>query len=170
MGRTKHFLSTVPKAADAIVGGWKLAALSTFISGDFPQFGNMIVSGNPCVSNPTPQHWFNTAAFAPVPANTYVLRTNPLQYSCLTGPTFWNLDGNLTKSFTIFERFHAELKIAAYNVTNRLNRGDPDTNVLSSTFGQALYQGAPGGIFGAQQGTYGNQSGRQAELGFKLLF
>jgi hypothetical protein len=155
---------------DAILGGWKIAGLSTFISGDYPQFGNLIVTGSPCVSNPTPQHWFNTAAFAPIPANTYVLRTNPLQYDCLTGPKFWNLDANLTKAFNITERIHAELKIAAYNATNRLNRGDPDTNVQSSTFGQALFQGSPGGIFGAQQATYGNQSGRQAELGLKIIF
>jgi hypothetical protein len=140
------------------------------MSGDFPQFGNMIVNGNPCISNPTPQHWFNTAAFSPLPANTYVLRSNPLQYSCLTGPKFWTLDANLAKSFHITERVHAELKIAAYNATNRLNRGDPDTGVQSSTFGQALYQGSPGGIFGAQGATYGNQSGRQAELGLKVIF
>ena len=109
-------------------------------------------------------------AFSPIPANTYVLRTNPLQYGCLTGPHFWNLDANLTKAFRITERFHAELKMAAYNATNRLNRGDPDTNVYSSTFGQALYQGSPGGTFGAQTATYGNQSGRQVELGLKIIF
>jgi hypothetical protein len=170
IGKGKALLGTVPKAADAIVGGWKLAGLWTFMSGDFPQFGNAIVTGNPCISNPTPQHWFNTAAFAPVPANTYVLRSNPLQYSCLTGPKFWTLDGNLAKSFNITERIHAELKIAAYNATNRLNRGDPDTGVQSSTFGQTLYQGSPGGIFGAQGATYGNQSGRQAEIGMKVIF
>jgi hypothetical protein len=140
------------------------------MSGDFPQFGNLVVNGNPCISNPTPQRWFNTQAFSALPANTYVLRSNPLQYGCLTGPKFWTLDSNLSKTFTITERIHAELKIAAYNVTNRLNRGDPDTNVQSSTFGQALYQGSPGGTFGAQGGTYGNQSGRQAELGFKVIF
>ena len=170
VGRGKQFLKDVPKVADAVIGGWKLAALYTFMSGDFPQFGNMIVTGNPCISNPTPQHWFNTSAFAPVPNNTYVLRTNPLQYSCLTGPHFWNVDGTLTKAFNITERFHAELKVAAYNVTNHLNRGDPDTGIGDSTFGQALYQGAPGGTFGAQGGTYGNQSGRQAELGLKIIF
>ena len=57
--------------------------------------------------------------------------------------------------------------MAAYNATNRLNRGDPDTGVTDSNFGQALYQGAPGGTFGAQGGTYGNQSGRQVELGLR---
>ncbi|MFN7994392.1 MAG: carboxypeptidase-like regulatory domain-containing protein [Bryobacteraceae bacterium] len=171
VGKGKPFLNSLPRAADAIVGGWKVAGLWTFMSGDFPQFFQTLqVTGNPCVSNPTPQHWFNTSAFAPEPANTYVLRANPLQYGCLVGPHFWNLDANLTKNFNITERVHAELKMAAYNATNRLNRGDPDTNVYDSTFGQALYQGAPGGTFGAQTATYGNQSGRQVELGFKILF
>ncbi len=170
MGKGKQFMNNLPRAADAIVGGWKIAGLWTYMSGDFPRFGNLVVNGDPCISNPSPQHWFNTSAFSQLPANTYVLRSNPLQYGCLTGPHFWNLDANLTKSFNITERVHAELKIAAYNATNHLNRGDPDTNVLSSTFGQALYQGSPGGNFGAQNATYGNQSGRQAELGFKLIF
>jgi hypothetical protein len=33
-----------------------------------------------------------------------------------------------------------------------------------------LFQGSPAGFFGAQQATYGNQSGRQAELGLKIIF
>jgi len=169
-GKGKPYLNALPRAADAIVGGWKVAGLWTFMSGDYLQFGNMNVSGNPCISNPTPDHWFNTSVFSPIPANTYVLRTNPLQYNCLTGPKFWTLDGNLTKAISITERIHAELKMAAYNATNRLNLGDPDTGVTDSTFGKALYQGSPGGIFGAQGATYGNQSGRQVELGLKLIF
>jgi hypothetical protein len=169
-GKGHALLNSLPKAADAVVGGWKIAGLWTFTSGDFPRFGNLVVTGNPCISNPSPQHWFNTAAFSAIPANTYVLRSNPLQYGCLVGPHFWNLDANLTKAFSITERIHAELKMAAYNATNRLNRGDPDTNVLSSTFGQALFQGSPGGTFGAQGATFGNQSGRQVELGMKITF
>lgn len=169
-GKGHAMLNALPKAADAIVGGWKIAGLWTYTSGDYPRFGNLIVTGNPCVSNPSPQQWFNTAAFAPVPANTYVPRSNPLQYGCLVGPRFWNLDANLTKAISITDRIHAELKMAAYNATNRLNRGDPDTNVLSSTFGQALFQGSPGGSFGAQGATFGNQSGRQVEIGLKITF
>jgi hypothetical protein len=130
----------------------------------------MVVNGDPCSGGRRPQQWFNTAAFSPVPANTYVLRTNPLQYGCLTGPGFFDLDATLAKSFKIKERVKAELKMAAYNATNRLNRGDPDTNVYSSTFGQALYQGSPGGTFGQQGAVYGNQSGRQVELGLKVIF
>jgi hypothetical protein len=170
IGKGRPYLNSLPRAADAIVGGWKVAGLWTFISGDFLQFGNLIVNGSPCISNPTSQHWFNTSAFSPLPANTYVLRTNPLQYDCLTGPHFWNLDANLTKAVRVTEKVQVELKMAAYNATNRLNRGDPNTNVLSSTFGQALFQGSPGGNFGAQGATYGNQSGRQVELGAKIVF
>ncbi|MDQ2898306.1 MAG: carboxypeptidase-like regulatory domain-containing protein [Acidobacteriota bacterium] len=170
VGAGRAYFNSAPKVVEAVVGGWKVAGLWTFISGDFPRFGNLGVSGNPCVSNPTPKAWFNTAAFSRIPANTYVLRTNPLQYDCLTGPQFWNLDANLAKEFRVTEKVRAELKMAAYNATNRLNRGDPDTNVLSSTFGQALFQGSPGGSFGAQGATYGNQSGRQVELGLKIIF
>jgi hypothetical protein len=64
----------------------------------------------------------------------------------------------------------AQLKMSAYNATNKLNLGDPNTDINSSTFGQALYQGSPGGTFGAQTAVFGNQSGRQVELGFRLFF
>ncbi len=169
-GRGRTYLNAAPRAVDALVGGWKITPVLQYISGDFPQFANMIVTGNPCISNPTPDHWFNTSAFSPIPANTYVLRTNPLQYNCITGPKFWDLDASLAKSFHIIERVRAELKLTAYNALNKLNRGDPDTGVLDSTFGQALYQGSPGGTFGAQAATSAFNSGRQLELGFKILW
>jgi hypothetical protein len=60
--------------------------------------------------------------------------------------------------------------MAAYNATNHLNLGAPNTNVLSSQFGQALFQGSPVGSFGAQSSQLGNLSGRQVELGLKIIF
>ena len=60
--------------------------------------------------------------------------------------------------------------MAAYNATNRLNLGDPVMDMNSSSFGQALYQGTPGGHFGPQTGTRARQSGRQVELGLKIIF
>lgn len=168
-GQGKQFLNSSSRVTNALVGGWRIAPVLQYISGDFPQFGNMIVTGSPCVSSPTPGHWFNTSVFQQLPANTYVLRTNPLQYGCITGPSFWDLDASLEKDFHMFERFNAQLKMTAYNATNHLNRGDPDTNVASSTFGQALFQGTPGGTFGAQGATE-YTAGRQIELGFKIMW
>ena len=75
------------EAVDAAIGGWKLAGVWTYSTGAFVRFGNLIANGNPCLDNPTPERWFDTSAFSRLPANTYVIRSNPMQYDCLTGPT-----------------------------------------------------------------------------------
>ena len=75
-----------------------------------------------------------------------------MQYGCLTGPHFWDLDANIAKEFRVMEKIRAELKMTAYNALNNLNLGDPNTNIYDSRFGQALYQGSPGGTFGALPG------------------
>jgi hypothetical protein len=48
---------------------------------------------------------------------------------------FWDLDMSLAKDFQFLEKFRAQLKLTAYNATNKLNLGDPDTNIYDSTFG-----------------------------------
>jgi hypothetical protein len=60
--------------------------------------------------------------------------------------------------------------MTAYNATNHLNRVDPDTGVTDSTFGQALYQGSPGGTFGYQTANEAVSFGRQLEFGFKIFW
>lgn len=168
VGKGRTFLSNAPRAVDALVGGWQVTGVVTYTSGDYPRFGSLVVTGNPCISNPTPQHWFNTSVFS-LPSG-YAIQTNPLQYSCLTGPSFFDLDASLIKNVHVTERVQAQLKLTAYNATNKLNRGDPDTNINDSTFGQALYQGSPGGQFGAQTATNGSVFGRQVEIGLRLMF
>jgi hypothetical protein len=68
---------------------------------------------------------------------------------------------NLAKTFNLTERARAELKVAAYNLTNRLNRAHPimdiKNDINNSGFGTALRQGA-------------NLTGRQMEFGLKILF
>ncbi len=168
-GRGKAFLGDMPRIADAIIGGWQITGVMTYNTGDYPRFTTALnVTGNPCLSNPTPQAWFNASAFS-LPTG-YQIQTNPIQYSCLTGPSFFDLDASILKNFHITEKVQGQLKMTAYNATNKLNRGDPNTDINSGNFGQALYQGSPGGTFGAQTAAYGNQSGRQVELGFRLFF
>ncbi len=169
IGRGKAFLGSMPRIADAIIGGWQINGVMTYNTGDYPRFTTALnVTGNPCLSNPTPQAWFNASAFS-LPTG-YQIQTNPIQYSCLTGPSFFDLDASILKNFHITEKVQGQLKMSAYNATNKLNRGDPNTDINSGNFGQALYQGSPGGTFGAQTAAYGNQSGRQVELGFRLFF
>ncbi len=168
-GKGKPYFSSAPHLVNALIEGWQITGELTFNTGSYPRFNQaLIVTGNPCVSNPTPQNWFNRSAFS-LPSG-YANQTNPIQYSCLTGPKFFDLDASLLKNFHITERVQAQLKMSAYNATNRLNRGNPDTNFTDANFGQALYQGSPGGTFGAQTAVYGNQSGRQIEIGMRVFF
>ena len=142
----------------------------TFNTGSYPRFDNLTVVSNPCQNVPA-GYYFNPKAFQPLPSGqTYTLRSNPLQYSCITGPSFFNLDASLLKNIRITEKWQAQLKMTAYNATNKLNFGPPETSQTSPYFGQALFQGAPTGQFGAQTATYGNQAGRQVELGVRLIF
>ena len=170
-GKGKSFLNNMPTAADAVLGGWKVTGVSTFISGAILRFGKMNYDGSdPTVSDPSPGRWFNTDAFSPIAANTFVIRTNPMQFDDLRGPKYHVLDATLTKRFSFGELFSMEFKMAAYNALNRLNRGNPNMTVTSSQFGQALFQGSPSASFGPQTMELGSVSGRQVELGMKIIF
>ena len=169
-GTGRPYLNTMPRAAEAIVGGWKVTGLLTYFSGAYLRFGKLIASGDPTISDPTPQRWFDTSKLTQVPSGTYVIRSNPFQYDGLTGPSYMLVDATLAKTFSLTERVKAELKMAAFNATNKLNRGNPDLNPASSNFGKALFQGSPAATFGPQTMQLGSVTGRQVELGIKIIF
>ncbi len=106
----------------------------------------------------------------PLSSNSSAIVPFNVQFSCLVGPSFWDVDASLLKSFNITERVHTQLKMSAYNVFNRLNRGDPNLNPSDPNYGTNLYQGAPGGTYGAQIATPANVTGRQIEIGLKITF
>ena len=86
-----------------------------------------------------------------------------MQYDCLTGPKFSQLDATLTKDFAVTERVRMELKMAAYNATNSLNRAGPNTDINSSQFGTGSLPGHAGGqLRRANSGTrqHHGQAGR----------
>jgi hypothetical protein len=179
-GKGRAFAGNVNRLTDALIGGWQITGLSTFTSGDYPRFNNLnsgaspinapvTIQGNPCQANPTPQSWFNTS-MVPLAANSSAIVPYNVQFGCLEGPSFWDVDASLIKSFHITERIRSELKVSAYNVFNRLNRGDPNMNPGDPNYGTNLYQGAPGGTYGAQDATPVNITGRQMELGLKIVF
>ena len=82
-------------------------------------------------------------------------RTNPPQYSGLTGPTFWQLDSTVSKMFPVTERFNLEFKLEAYNLTNSFVPTAPDMNVNSSLFGRSTNQA---------------NRGREVQYSIRLLF
>lgn len=153
-GKGRAFMGTAPAIVEGFLGGWQVAGSWTANSGPYLEFPALAVSGNPAIANPTPAKWFDTSQFAQL--SPYVMQTNPDHYANLRGPIYWDIDATLSKRFAVTEKIKAELKAEAYNLTNRLNRANPDLVVTSPTFGQSLRQNIT--------------VGRQVELGMRILF
>jgi len=154
-GKGRHFLSGAPRILDALVGGWNLTPVATWRSGRFIRFDGLVVNGDPRISNPGPNAWFNTAVFSQLPA--YTPRSNPWLYSGLTGPGQFIVNVSLVKGFNITERVRFVLRADSFNALNSITWADPDTGVLSSTFGRSTDQ---------LQNTFG----RRTQLGLRLEF
>lgn len=125
-------------AAAHILGGWQLSGIYTaqdgrpftpVLSTDNSNVGigadrpNLI--GNPKVDNPTPQRWFNAAAFAAAPRFTY----GSAGRGILTSDGLATLDLSLTKNIRISETMRMQFKGEFFNVTNHTNFGIPENRI-----------------------------------------
>jgi outer membrane receptor protein involved in Fe transport len=129
-----------------IVGGWQLSGIETIESGTpfTPVLGDTAslnsdcctlrpnVTGDPSVSNPSRDGWFNPAAFGVPALYTY----GNSGRNILRGPGVVRVDLSLMKSFQIHEKTRLELQCEGYNAFNRTNLGNPNTTVDSSTAGK----------------------------------
>jgi hypothetical protein len=145
LGKDRRYLSAALGALDFVLGGWSYSPLFTYNSGSLVEFGPLLVSGNPKLSQPTRERWFDTSKFQRLPP--YTPRTNPVYYAGLTAPRQWNMDSTLSKNFQIRKRFRAELRMEAYNLTNSIMWADPNVAVESALFGQVLKQSNRGREF-----------------------
>jgi hypothetical protein len=87
--------------------------------------------GNPHLSHPSPSEWFNTAAYAIAPPNTY---GNAGRNSIL-GPGYASFDMSLLRRFTLPERATLTLEAQSFNLFNRPNFALPAAFVGESNFG-----------------------------------
>ncbi|HVF89746.1 MAG TPA: TonB-dependent receptor [Blastocatellia bacterium] len=108
------------------------------------------VVGNPVLSDPTPDRWFDTSAFALQPFGTF----GNAGRNVLDGPDFKNVNVSLVKNTGLTERLNLQFRAEAFNVFNRPNFNLPDNFLLSPTFGRVLSA----------------QSPRHIQFGVKLLF
>jgi len=155
IGRGRQYFGSMPRGLDMLVGGWDVSGFLSWRSGFFTRFGSLVASGSPVLDNPTPQRWFDTSVFSPVPA--YTPRSNPWQYPGLTNPGFLSTEGSLVKRVPVVERYRVELRVDVFNVLNNMTWADPNTNVYSSQFGQSTNQ-------------LGNTFGRRVQLGLRVEF
>jgi hypothetical protein len=125
-----------------LVGNWQLNGILTltsgvpyyvYISSDIPNIGNFAPAiagngnvranqiGDPHLSSPSTQEWFNTAAFAPPAPFTF----GNSGRNSLRADWFKNLDLSLFKDFSFGESKSLQFRAEAFNVTNTPTWGIP---------------------------------------------
>ncbi|MGA2098795.1 MAG: TonB-dependent receptor, partial [Candidatus Acidiferrum sp.] len=142
--------------ADEIAGGWRLSSLFQWHSGVpftpvvessiadgvdpglTPSFnaGSLLypnLVGNPHVSNPSVNEWFNTAAFAAPTSGTF----GNLGRNTLYGPGFSNVNLSIAKNFRLpREGMSLEFRADAYDLFNHTNYHNPNAALGASDFGE----------------------------------
>ena len=164
VGQGKQF-NLHNSALNYVVGNWRLNGILNLTSGypytitapsGIPNTGTAWESGyqisaNSGVSNPSPEQWFNTAAF-----------TSPAEYTwgnvgrnSMRSDWKRGLDFSIFREFPITENKRFEFRADAFNVTNTPVWGFPHSSVTDSNFGR---------IFGT------NSTSRELQFALKLYF
>jgi len=157
-GRGRQFGAGMNKAADAVVGGWKLSVIPTF-RGGFPltlssnddhSETNSFQNRPNCIAPPHVLHkqpigngfygyrWFDPASYQE-PSTGYF---GTCSVSSVYGPGEQNIDGSVVKTFPITERQNIEFRAEFINAFNHTildspsNGGIDITNPDGGTIGQ----------------------------------
>ncbi len=173
-GKGQMALSSLPRVANAVVGGWRLSGVAVLQSGTYftPSFSGFDVSntnnltGRPDVVqgvslNPpggrSINNWFNLGAFSipGCPTSTPVCakpadigRFGNAGINIIAGPPVRNLDLALMKDFHTTERFAWQFMVQAVDVFNHPNFAAPTGNISSPATGAVITATA-----NAQQGS-----------------
>jgi len=158
-GKGKKFLNSGNRIVDAVLGGWSLQGLNSVMSGEpfsvssgakTAQYG---ASSRAILTTSTmpddslkpgalgPVFFTSTNDFALAPAGSTGMGRNMFQ-----GPTFWDMDGALSKTFRATERIKMTFRAEAFNALNHANyrklgsTSVGSTSILSSNFGTACCQ------------------------------
>ncbi|MBC7924214.1 MAG: hypothetical protein H7039_01015 [Bryobacteraceae bacterium] len=152
---------------NAILGGWEVTGIITARSGspfnvgigrDVANTGARSISQRPNVigdaysgAQNAPDLWITKSAFVEPSPFTF----GNLGRNRYIGPGFFQMDFGGYKNFNIAERLLLQFRGEVFNVTNRANFGNPDSNFDSGTFGRIT------GLTG---------SPLEAQLGLKIRF
>jgi hypothetical protein len=147
VGKGKKVGTNFNAFENAVLGGWQVTGVSTFKSG-FPigvvggvnntsSFGGNQrpdLSGNPTVSHPTLQQWFNTSAFLqPAP---FTFGDAPRYMSNVRVPGLQQFDIGIQKWFYWREILRLQFRAEMFNAFNRANFYAPDANFNDPAFGR----------------------------------
>lgn len=155
VGQGQWLLANVNRMWNTLIGGWQMTDIFQARSGDPLTFAyspstNQEVSplisvygrnayrpnqtGPVVAANKSYLQYFNPVASAfSLPEPFAPFGNSPR--NAVYGFAFWQLDTGLTKDFRVNDRAHVQFRAEAFNILNRTNFGDPQTNISSGNFG-----------------------------------
>jgi hypothetical protein len=152
-GRGRTLLGNMPRALDAIVGGWKTNGVWRF-SGGRP-ITVTVSDGNPLptygqqrpniVGTPKRNHgtdWIDNFFVDPTVfqrPDDFTLGNAPRAIGEVRSPWAFGVDLSLTKQFIVREQMNFEFRIEAQNAFNHPVFGAPDTGLDDGSFGTISY-------------------------------
>ena len=172
IGRGKKYFGGVSRAANAVLGGWRVTGIALVQtgpwltpyfpsslsdpSGTFPSSRSVSQQRPDCasgqtgyLSNPTTADYFNVSAFS-VPASD-IGRFGNCGVGILEGPGTGTFSSSVGKTFAISEKVGLRYEAQFANLFDILNKAAPNMNVASGSFGlisqsQLVQQAGPRSI------------------------
>jgi hypothetical protein len=153
VGKSQWLLPNLNRVWETVLGGWQMTDILQALSGNPLTFAyspnsNQEVSalisiygrnayrpnqtGSAVASSKSYTQYFNAANFS-TPAANAPFGNSPR--NAVRGYGFWQLDTGLTKDFHLTDKAHLQFRAEAFNLLNKTNFGDPNTNYSSTTFG-----------------------------------
>ena len=170
-GRGRKIGASAGGWGGALISGWQMNGVMVFqtgqpftvaLPGEFDNSNTGIanlgfgagdrpnVAGNPLLSNPDPQRWFNTEAFTMPAFGTF----GNAGRNIISGPPLRNMNVSLLKDTPLGEAATLQFRAEFFNVMNTPNFGLP--NIFFGTPGFSRVLAA--------------SDGREIQFGMKLLF
>jgi hypothetical protein len=149
VGRGRKVGTDLPRAVDAVIGGWQVSSIIRFGSGlplgfsapnPLGQFGIGVQRPNIAnltdlnVANQSPDNWFNTAAVT-APGQFEIGNAPRWIPNLRFGPTK-HADIAILKNFRPTERIRMQLRGEAFNITNTPQFGRANTTLGANDFGR----------------------------------
>ena len=127
------------RVVDTLVGGWQSSGVLTLQSGPLLSWGNYIYYGGPLHLN---AHQPNGVAFDVTQFNTVTaqqlannIQTFDLQFNNLRRDPSKQVDASLDKNFRFGEKRYLQVRFEAFNLTNHVTFGAPNTSPTNAAFG-----------------------------------
>ncbi|HET8549356.1 MAG TPA: carboxypeptidase-like regulatory domain-containing protein [Bryobacteraceae bacterium] len=155
-GRGRKWGGSWHRVVNFVAGGWQLNGVYQHQSGEPLGFGNRIYSGRiEDLVLPADQrsvdHWFvrdpngRAVAFNNNSGQqlTNNIRTLPLRFSQVRGPSQDRWDLSAIKNFMISERAKMQFRAECFNAMNHPNLSNPNTDPTNTAFGTITGQDSP---------------------------